>query len=260
MDVFWNPEKFLQFLPIFIRTSFFVFAVPMFSSQVVIPIIRLGLSFSVALAIYSGLSSAGISFSLPVDLASIFVGILSELFISFLIFLIIRIFLTAPQLSGEAMSYQLGYGFMTITNPFEENPLSVISEFFFFISMVIFFVLDLHIGFFWGLKESFKMVPPFYAVLNERFPEFFNEKISESFAVSVQIALPILLASFIVEISTGIVSRTIPQFNIFVVGFPIKILIGLFLLAFTFDRIAFLIGEFLKKFIEVLSDSLKLSM
>jgi flagellar biosynthetic protein FliR len=65
---------------------------------------------------------------------------------------------------------------------------------------------------------------------------------------------------FIIEISIAIISRTIPQFNIFVVGFPLRIAIGILILTFTFDRIGFLIGEFMKKFIESFSDIILLGV
>jgi flagellar biosynthetic protein FliR len=158
------------------------------------------------------------------------------------------------------MSYQLGYGLMTLVSPFEENPVSVITEFIFLIAITLFFVLDIHIGFLWGIKKSFEIVPPFSFALSENQSEFLLQKLRESFYVSLQIAFPVILAMFIIEISIAIISRTIPQFNIFVVGFPLRIAIGILILTFTFDRIGFLIGEFMKKFIESFSDIILLGV
>jgi Flagellar biosynthesis pathway, component FliR len=102
-----------------------MFSVPVFSSQIIFPIMRASIALAVSLAIYSGVKT---KFELPQNLAEIMVGILSELFFSFLVFFIIRIFLLSPQLSGETVGYQAGYGLMTLVSPFEENPFSVITE------------------------------------------------------------------------------------------------------------------------------------
>jgi len=258
VDIFWNGQKLIEFSPIFIRTSFLLFSVPMFSSQIIFPIMRGGIALAVSLAIYSGLKPTFSFFEM--SLADIIAGILSELFFSFLVFIIIRIFLLSPQLSGETISYQLGYGLMTLVSPFEENPVSVITEFIFLIAITLFFVLDIHIGFLWGIKKSFEIVPPFSFALSENQSEFLLQRLRESFYVSLQIAFPVILAMFIIEISIAIISRTIPQFNIFVVGFPLRIAIGILILTFTFDRIGFLIGEFMKKFIESFSDIILLGV
>ncbi len=254
-SIFWSPEKYLEFLPFLIRSSFFVMAVPMFSFAFLPFPVRSGISFAVALAIKSGYQGT-IEF-IPASPAEIVAVILSELILSFMIFLIIRIFFLAPQLSGEAIGFQVGFGLMTVSQPFEDVPLSVVAEFFFLLSMVLFFLLDLQIPFFWGLKKSFELVPPFAFVNPEGVQNILMERTKEAFSVAVQIALPLFLTMFIVEIAIAIVSRSIPQFNIFVIGFPIKVFLGILIFTFTLDRISFFIGEFMMKFTETFSDILK---
>jgi len=251
VDIFWNTQKLLEFTPIFIRTSLLMFSVPVFSSQIIFPIMRGSIALAVSLAIYSGIKT---TFGLPQNLAEIIAGILSELFFSFLVFFIIRIFLISPQLAGETIGYQTGYGLTTLANPFEETPFSVLTELIFLVAITLFFVLDIHIGFLWGIRKSFDIIPPFSFGLNENQTGFVLKNLRESFYVSLQIAFPIILAMFVVEISTAIISRTVPQFNIFVIGFPLKIAIAILILTITFDRMGFLIGEFMKKFVEAFSD------
>lgn len=253
-NIFWDPQKYLEFLPFLIRTSFFIMAVPIFTSGVVPIVIRSGLAFSISVAMYSG---SQLNINLPITLGTMILGITNELLLSFLIFLTIRIFFLGPQLSGEIFGFQIGYSLMTIVQPFEETQLSVIADLLFIISMMLFFALDLHIGFFWGLKKSFELVPPFAPIIIDQTKDIIISRISDAFSVSIQILLPLILLLFVIEISTAIISRSVPQFNIFVVGFPIKIIIGLLAMTLIFDRISFAIGEFLKRFIETYSDLLK---
>lgn len=254
-NIFWNPEKYLEFLPFFIRTSAFILAIPMFTAGVVPVVVRAGLSFAIAISIYSG---SKIAVNLPFTLAGIIGGIITETILSLLIFITIRIFFLGPQLSGEVLGFQIGYSLMTIARPFEETQMSVIGDTFFILSMLIFFVLDLHLGFFWGLKKSFELVPPFSPLILDQTKDLLTSRLSDAFSAAIQISLPLILTIFILEISIAIISRTIPQFNIFVVGFPLKMIFGIFLLTMIFDRIPFAIGEFIKKFIDSYSDLLKI--
>lgn len=257
-EIFWNPEKYLEFLPYLIRTSVFVLAVPMFTAGIIPVFLRAGIGFAIAIAVYSGAGSESIAYISDLTPADIVAGVISELVLAFLIFLIIRIFFLGPQLAGEVMGFQLGYGLQTIAQPFAEVPLSILGDIFFLSAMVIFFLLDLHIGFVWGIKKSFELVPPFAMIKPWEAGDIMLQRLSESFTVALQVSLPLLIAMFVVEVGIAIVSRSIPQFNIFVVGFPIRIILGLLVLTFTFDRMAFWIGEFMRKFIEDFSDILKL--
>lgn len=254
MEAFWDPERYLSFLPVFIRTSFFVLAIPVFSARFAPIVVRAGLSLAIALCVHSGIK---ISLSPPTTIADVIIGVVNELLLSFLIFLTIRIFFLGPQLSGEVIGFQIGYSLMTIVQPFEETHLSVISDLFFMIALMMFFVLDLHIAFFWGLKKSFELVPPFSTIALEHTKGIAMERLTESFATAVQISLPLIVILFILEISTAIISRSVPQFNVLVIGFPLKIIVGMLVLTFIFDRVSFAIAEFTKGFVETYSDILK---
>ncbi len=228
----------------------------MFSSPIISFPIKAGMSFAVAVGIYSGLKISEI----PVNPAEIIAGIISEFVLALIIFITIRAFFLGPQLAGETAGFQIGFGLVALTRPLEEESSSIIGEFFFLIAVVIFFILDLHIGFLWGIKKSFELIPPFAMIQPHQAEEIVMIRMREAFSAAVQISLPILIVLFILEIQIAIVSRTIPQFNIFVVGFPAKILVGILILTFLFDRIAFLIGEFIKKFIDTFSDILKVAL
>ncbi|MCS7214457.1 MAG: flagellar biosynthetic protein FliR [Candidatus Calescibacterium sp.] len=254
-NIFWDPQRYLEFLPFFIRTSFFILSIPIFTAAVVPAVVRAGMAFAIALSIYSG---SEMSFELPMTLGGIIAGIVNELILSFLIFLTIRIFFLGPQLSGEVVGFQIGYSLMTVAQPFEETQLSVIADLFFISAMMLFFALDLHIAFFWGLKKSFELVPPFAPIVLDQTKEIMTSRLSDAFSASIQISLPLILMLFIVEISIAIISRTVPQFNLFVIGFPLKIIAGVIVMTLLFDRIIFAIGEFIKNFVETYSDILKL--
>lgn len=228
-------------------------AIPMFSSPIISLPIRAGMIFAIAVGIYSGLKISQI----PVNPAEIIAGIISEFVLALIVFTTVRTFFLGPQLAGETAGFQIGFGLVALTRPLEEESGSVLGEFFFLTAVVIFFILDLHIGFLWGIKKSFELVPPFAMIRPHHAEEIIMTRMREAFSAAVQISLPLIIVLFILEIQIAIVSRTIPQFNIFVIGFPAKILVGILVLTFIFDRIAFLIGEFVKEFIDTFSDILK---
>ncbi|MGL6014943.1 MAG: flagellar biosynthetic protein FliR, partial [Selenomonadaceae bacterium] len=82
-----------------------------------------------------------------------------------------------------------------------------------------------------GLFESFQMIPVLGATFDLSISDLMVDMTGGIFVTGMKIALPVLFAILLTDVGLGVLARTMPQMNIFVVGIPAKIVIGLFVLS-----------------------------
>ena len=254
-------ETAVAWLPVFIRTFFLVNAVPIFSSAVVPRLVRAGLSFWISIAIFEGLRAKyGKEIppvEIPTDLANSVAGILGEIILASALALLLRIFFVPAQFGGELSGFQIGYGIQTAVQPTAEVPLTLIADFLYLFALLLFLSLDLHMQYIFGINASFDFVPPFWVVWKDSIFDIEAKSFSYALVTAVKIALPFTVAMFAIEVAVALVSRSVPQFNIFVVGFPIRIILGILLIAFTLDRLTLVLADWLPESIKAFSELLK---
>jgi len=97
-----------------------------------------------------------------------------------------------------------------------------------------------------GLILSFKEIPLGNASLKGPLFEYLIQMTGKVFSLGLQIGAPIIITLFLVEISLGMLSRMVPQINVFVEGMPLKIMITIAMLSFTLSLLVPLIGSLFK--------------
>jgi len=139
------------------------------------------------------------------------------------------------QYSGSVIGLELGFRFGTLIDPQADEEVSLVGQFQYLIASLIFVIVGGHRWVLSGLADSFRLVPPG----SVRFLPGVEMKLLEMtetiFVVAIQVSAPVLLALLISTAVLGIISRTVPQLNIINVGFIVKILFGLFVMAITMD-------------------------
>lgn len=149
----------------------------------------------------------------------------------------IRILFTAVQAAGEMVSIQTGFSFARIMDPFSESQTSVVSQFQYLLALMIFFAVDGHHLIIRGLCESYRQLPLATPGISKGLIEYIVTSTSKIFSIGLKIGAPVVVALFLVELSLGLLSRMMPQMNIFVEGLPIKIFIGFSILSFSLSFI-----------------------
>ena len=96
-----------------------------------------------------------------------------------------------------------------------------------------------------SLAESFKIVPLGKAVLSGLTLEKMVELTAQTFVVGIKIIAPTMGVLLCITFGMGILARTVPQMNVFIVGFPLKICIGILTLMLTFPLFAYVFGKLL---------------
>jgi len=157
--------------------------------------------------------------------------IIKELFIGFSLGLLVNIFISALSYAAEIISYFMG---LTVVNVFDPTfgQISVLNRFFILLFYFIFFVTDSYQYVLGSIIMSFQYIPLDNFYINENIWQFIIEKSSYIFMMGFQIAFPFALILFLINVALALVNRLIPQINVFIVGLPLQIFVGLATLAF----------------------------
>jgi len=248
------PE-FELFLLVFIRVSGLFFITPVFGVRSV-PIV-----FKIGLTLFMSYIVIGFD-TLPADLRlDTFVQIayyaVSELFIGFVLGFISILAFSAISMAGQLIDTHLGFGLVHIFDPQSGMEVSLMGKFKNVLAIMIFFSIEGHHTLVRIVTGSFALIP----IGNVRLQQVANWGLVELFIgyfeLAIQIAIPVIAASIIVEMVFGIIVRTVPQMNIFVLGIPIKIVIGLIALYFLIPVFVSLMGELFSDMLESMQNFIR---
>jgi flagellar biosynthesis protein FliR len=110
---------------------------------------------------------------------------------------------------------------------------SVLESFQNILTVMVFFAIDAHHILIKGMILSFRELPIGTAVLNLPLLQHISAMTGRIFSVGLRIGAPLIVTLFIVDIALGLLSRMVPQVNVFIEGMPLKILITFVVLSFS---------------------------
>ncbi|WNR46659.1 flagellar biosynthetic protein FliR [Paenibacillus roseipurpureus] len=233
------------FLLIFCRiTSFFV-VVPILSSRNVPMMFKVGLSVFISLIIFA---TIGTNKTIPVDGVYLLL-IIREMLIGILLGFLAYIFFTVVQMAGSFMDMQIGFSMASVIDPLTGVSTPMLGNLKYMIAVLLFLSFDGHHYLIKAIIDSYKWVPIdnqlFSRMYNGQVSDFLFKSLSKMFYLSFQLAAPVVAALFLTDLGLGLLTRVAPQFNIFVIGAPLKMILGFFLLVILFPE---LISQFQQLF------------
>jgi flagellar biosynthetic protein FliR len=217
------------FLLIFVRiTGIFIMA-PVFGSKNVNKYIKAGLALIITYILFP------LAFNSTVIIPEHFLPylfiVLGELIVGLIIGFVSSLVFSAIQMSGQLLDMQIGFGVINIIDPQSGGQVPLIGNFKYILALIIFLATNGHHVLLSALFTSFKLIPVTGVIVHTTLSEFIVNMVSGTFVIALKISMPILITIIITDIALGILARTMPQMNIFVVGVPGKILVGLFVLS-----------------------------
>ncbi len=208
-------------------TGLFIFA-PLLSSPALPRKVRALLAIGFAAAVYPSVAAVG-SIPARLDLFDLAPMMASELLIGLSIGVLASIPLFTAQLSGVIMGQQMGLGLASVYNPaadFEGDSLGQILFFAAFASYLAAGGLDAVFG---ALITTFRTIPFGGLSANDTPLDLLVSITSSGFALALRLALPVLLILLLESVAAGFIMKTVPSLNIMNIGFPVRILLGLFM-------------------------------
>jgi flagellar biosynthesis protein FliR len=188
--------------------------------------------------------------NLPTSLAGFALTLASEVAVGFLIGFICNILFIAIQSAGEIIDMQMGLSVAQALDPVFGAVISVVGRLTFFSALLIFIALNGHHLLLAALHNSFTLLPA-GQIANFTSAGLMDQMINVVAALwltAIKIAAPVILLIFLADFTFGIVSRVAPQVNVFMLGFQVKPILGLFALS--------LLMPFIVKYIEKLTETM----
>lgn len=156
--------------------------------------------------------------------------VVQEILIGISVGFVFQIVFQVFVLSGQIMAMKMGLGFASMNDPTNGVQTTVLSQFFLMLVTLMFVSVNGHLVLISLVVESFKTLP----IGSGGLPAASYQELAKlggwMFASALVIALPITTALLFVNIAFGVMSRAAPQLNIFAVGFPFTLVVGILLI------------------------------
>ncbi|MBP1913642.1 flagellar biosynthetic protein FliR [Lederbergia galactosidilyticus] len=216
--------QFSILLLVFMRISAFFVSVPLFSYRTIPTIFKIGFSFILAVLVYYTLDVT----SIPID-GTYLLLILKEAIIGLLLGFIAYMMLSAIQIAGGFIDFQMGFAIANVIDPQTGAQSPLMGQYLYMFSLLFLLAVNGHHLIIDGIFNSYHFISIDQFVMafgEEGFILYVVKSFGLMFMIAFQMAMPIVASLFLVDVALGIVARTVPQLNIFVVGFPIKIAVS----------------------------------
>lgn len=128
--------------------------------------------------------------------------------------------------AGQIIDFQMGFGMVNVVDPISNISISLMGQFKNLLAVLVFLAINGHHYLFTALAKSFDIVPLTSFALSPAVTANFINVVVDMFIIGLKIGAPAIGVLFITDLALGIMARTVPQMNVFVVGMPLKIMIG----------------------------------
>lgn len=155
---------------------------------------------------------------------------------------VLRLVFAVLELAGEMIGMLMGLGFASLVDPQNGVQVPVVSHLYILLATLMFLALNGHLLWIEALAESFRLIPVGEAGITAGGAFALVGFISQVFGWAVRMALPVVAALLVVNLAFGVLSRTSPQLNVFSVGFPAALLVGMGLLLITLPSVLLKVG------------------
>ena len=204
-------------------TPLFVIA-PLFSSQIISPHVR-GI---VAVGISIGLAPIALHGQhIPTDALTLFELVIEGMLVGLGFAFTLAVLMAAVESAGSVIDVLSGFSYGALINPMDGQQTAVVNRFYSIVGTLIFLVINGDAWTLRGLARTFQLVPLTSAPRLTSLLGGAEQVFGTVFTAALEVAAPVLVALLITDVAFGIVSRVVPQLNIFAVGFPTKVAVAL---------------------------------
>jgi len=219
---------FPSFLLVLTRVASFFVTLPLFSYRSIPNSHKIGIAFFISWIMFFTVEKQ------PLEIDGYYILLIfKEVSVGLLIGMFAYMILSAIQIAGGFIDFQMGFAIANVVDPQTGAQSPILGQYLYTFALLLMLAMDGHHLLIDGIVYSYQLIPlnqlsiPF---ANEQIIEFVLKAFGNMFLIAFQMSIPIVGSLFLVDLALGIVARTVPQFNIFVVGLPIKILVSFILL------------------------------
>jgi flagellar biosynthesis protein FliR len=155
------------------------------------------------------------------------VMLVEEMLIGAMLGITARLTISALEIAGSVIAQQLGLGFVTAIDPTQGEQGAIIGNFLTLLGLTLFFATDMHHLVIAALNDSYALFAPGQLPGSGDVAALITRSVAGAFRIGVQLSAPFLAFGLVFNIGLGVLSRLMPQMQVFFVALPLSILLGL---------------------------------
>lgn len=226
----FSPNNIVLFMLVFTRLSGLFSSAPFFSTLSMPVITKTWFSALVAFILYP-MVLASKNFILPHNVAEFIILLAIEFFIGYLIGFVANLIIEAARMVGSILSIQMGLSISEALDPATGISSNVLSRIYIYFATLVFLASGACNMLFAIIYSSFEAIPMgVFTVFDANVVQSMVQLFSYLFKISFGIALPVFAVLIVCDVLLGLMSKMMPQMNVYMVAIPVKIYIGLFLI------------------------------
>jgi len=229
----FNETNVVGFLLLFFRFAGLFIAVPIFNHQNIPMNIKAAMAFFFTVVFYASMPPLAIS----IDVPTLIVAILGELMLGLSVGVVLQLAYNVITFAGGQISFMMGFSMASAIDPQSGISMPIISQFLSLMALMILLALNLDHWVLLFVNDSLKTIPLGGFVMSKDLFHYIMHATSNMFLVGFIIAFPVIALSWLADVIFGMLMKTMPQFNLLVIGYPIKIMVAFVVLIATLTAI-----------------------
>jgi flagellar biosynthesis protein FliR len=239
-------EPLVRFALLLVRPGMLVVAAPPFGAGYAPMPVRLGLTLLLTLAL-----TPVVAAPTTVGLVDLVVVVARELAIGLALALGIRALVGGAELAGHLTGYQLGFSYGSIVDPQSGVRNSMFAVLYGNLALITFFGTNGHHALIRAMAASYSQIPIGLGHIDRSLVGAVTGMLGIVFVLGVRLAMPLILVLLVVEVGLGLIARAAPGVNLMVVSQPLRILIGLLIIASIISIAPGLVGRYITPSLEL---------
>ena len=207
---------------IFIRITAFIVICPGFSFKGLPNTFKIGFAISLTLIINSIIPEIDV-----IDNMFLFLLLnIKETILGLALGFVTNLIFSAAEIAGNLVDFQVGFSMASVYDPSVGTTAANYGKMYYWISISVFFLLDMHHKVITALVKSFDYIPLNTVSFNNYNAKAIVSLFSEVFELALNLAIPIIIVVLVTDIILGIISKTVPQINVLMLGMPVKAMVS----------------------------------
>lgn len=216
------------FILMFLRITALIVSSPIFGRKNVPTSVRIGFCLILTYVMFAAYPViTAIEYK---NLLEFSVLCIKELLFGLVLGYVTNLFFSIAQTAGYVIDMNTGFGMVNVLDMQNNISVPITGNFLNIVMLISFFGVNGHHQLIYIIKSTFKNIPIGSVTLNPNIAWTALEVFVFSFILAVNVAMPVIVSGLLAELILGFIVRTVPQMNMFVLGIPLKILIGLIML------------------------------
>ncbi|MEW5995311.1 MAG: flagellar biosynthetic protein FliR [Candidatus Zixiibacteriota bacterium] len=217
------------FLLVLMRASGIFIIAPVFGNRSIPALAKVGVLLALAIVMAPTLSTSAVT---PTESVWQLAGLAAkEILVGVIIGLVFQLIFIGAKTAGSMVGYQIGFALVSMPDVEEGGQITILGRFWYVVALLIFLSIDGHHLVLSAFADSYEVMPPGVVAMVSSVGELIIKYTAYVFIIALKMAAPVMITLFLTDVALGTIAKTMPTMNVFFVGFPVKIGVGLLVIA-----------------------------